>query len=175
VKDKVTMVAAGLVLLALLVAMSEPGRHTESPKPQEEVPNFAFELAGQRRELSDFRGKIVVLNFWATWCPPCVAEMPSLERLHQRFRDRGLVVLGVSVDTDAAEYQNFLRTYNITFPNYRDPEKRISTRYGTFMYPETYIIDRQGRLVRKVIGAYEWDSPDILDYFTRLLETRPAR
>jgi len=171
VKDKVTMVAAGLVLLALLVAMSEPGRHTESPKPQEEVPNFSFELAGQPRRLSDFRGQVVVLNFWATWCPPCVAEMPSLERIHQRFSARGLVVLGVSVDADNAEYENFLRTYKITFPNYRDPSKGIATRYGTFMYPETYIIDRQGRLVRKVIGAYEWDSPDILDYFNRLVET----
>jgi len=165
------MVAAGLVLLALLVAMSEPGRHTESPNPQEEVPNFTFELAGQPRQLSDFRGQVVVLNFWATWCPPCVAEMPSLERIHQRYSGRGLVVLGISVDADAAEYENFLRTYKITFLNYRDPEKRISTRYGTFMYPETYIIDRQGRLIRKVIGAYEWDSPDILDYFNRLVET----
>jgi len=165
------MVAAGLVLLALLVAMSEPGRHTESPKPQEEVPNFTFELAGQPRQLSDLRGQVVVLNFWATWCPPCVAEMPSLERIQQRFSGRGLVVLGISVDADAAEYENFLRTYKITFPNYRDPGKSIATRYGTFMYPETYIIDRQGRLIRKVIGAYEWDSSDILDYFNRVVET----
>ncbi|MDA2914549.1 TlpA family protein disulfide reductase [Acidobacteriia bacterium AH_259_A11_L15] len=120
-------------------------------------------------ELADLRGQVVLLNFWATWCPPCVAEMPSLQRLHERLRDRGLFVLGVSVDADADAYEEFLRTHRITFANYRDPEGRVSTLYGTFMYPETYIIDREGRLVRKIIGPLEWDDPDMIDFLNRKL------
>ncbi len=173
-KDKVTPVVLGLVALALWVALEAPRSYFESPQPAEEVPNFTLTLNGRTQELRDLRGQVVVLNFWATWCPPCVAEMPSLERLHQKFRDRGLMVLGISVDQDAAVYENFLQTYNITFPNYLDPEKKISTLYGTFMYPETYIIDARGRLVRKVIGPLEWDDPQMVDFLTRLLEGSPS-
>ncbi|MEE9235708.1 MAG: TlpA disulfide reductase family protein, partial [Candidatus Acidoferrales bacterium] len=80
-----------------------------------------------------------------------------------------LFVLGVSVDADRDAYEEFLRTHRITFANYRDPEGRVSTLYGTFMYPETYIIDREGRLVRKIIGPLEWDDPDMIDFLNRKL------
>ena len=173
-KDKVTPVVLGLVALALFLALESEPPFQESPRPSEEVPDFTFTDQGREQRLADLRGHVVVLNFWATWCPPCVAEMPSLERIHQRFSGRGLVVLGVSVDADKAEYENFLRTYKITFPNYRDPGKSIATRYGTFMYPETYIIDRQGRLVRKIIGPLEWDDPQVVEFLTRVLDTSPG-
>ena len=173
-KDKVTPVVLGLVAFAILTALWAPRTHLESPQPSQEVPNFRFELAGRPQELSALRGQVVLLNFWASWCPPCVAEMPSLERLHQRLGGRGLLVLGISVDADSAAYDAFLRSNKITFANYRDPERRISTVYGTFMYPETYIIDRQGRLVRKIIGSLEWDDPQVLEFLTRVLETSPA-
>jgi len=169
VKDKVTPVVLGLVALALWLGLEAPHPYVDAPQPSEEVPNFSLTLNGRPQELRDLRGQVVVLNIWATWCPPCVAEMPSLERLHQRFKDRGLMVLGISVDQDPVAYESFLQTHNITFPNFRDPEKRISTLYGTFMYPETYIIDRQGRLVRKIIGPLEWDAPEVVDFLTRLL------
>ncbi len=169
-KDKVTPVVLGLVLLAVLLGMRQPGSRTESPQAGEESPNFSFELNGQPRELHDLRGQVVLVNFWATWCPPCVTEIPSLERLHRRLGPKGLVILAVSVDEDPIVYENFLRTNNITFATVRDPEKRISNQYGTFMYPETYVIDRQGRLVRKIIGALEWDEPDTLDFLNRVLE-----
>ncbi|MFQ5723660.1 MAG: TlpA family protein disulfide reductase [Terriglobia bacterium] len=170
-KDRVTPVVLGLVAIALLAALWAPRTQIHSPEPSEPVPNFQFELNGRAMELADLRGQVVLLNFWATWCPPCVAEMPSLQRLHERLSDRGLFVLGVSVDTDAVAYEDFLRIHRITFANYRDPEGRISTLYGTFMYPETYIIDREGRLVRKIIGPLEWDSPDVLDFLHRVLES----
>lgn len=173
-KDKVTPIALGLVALALVLALEAPHPHVDAPEPSEEVPNFTFTLNGRTQELRDLRGQVVLLNFWATWCPPCVAEMPSLERLHQRMNGRGLLVLGISVDADPAVYQNFLRQYEITFPNYRDPERAISTLYGTFMYPESYIIDRQGRLVRKFIGPLEWDDPQVLDFLNRVLESPPG-
>ncbi len=170
-KDKVTPVVLGLVLLALLLGMRQPGGRSEAPQAGEEAPNFTFELNGRARELRDLRGQVVLVNFWATWCPPCVTEIPSLERLHRRLGPKGLVILAISVDEDPVVYENFLRSNNITFATVRDPEKRISTQYGTFMFPETYVIDRQGRLVRKIIGALEWDEPDTLDFLTRVLET----
>ncbi|MBI2955971.1 MAG: TlpA family protein disulfide reductase [Acidobacteria bacterium] len=170
-KDRVTLVALTLATLALLLALEGPGPRTQAPRAGEEVPDFSFELAGQRQRLRELRGRVVVLNFWATWCPPCVAEMPSLERLHRRLGGRGVVVLGISVDESPRNYEAFLRTHGITFPNYRDPEKRISTLYGTFLFPETFVIDRQGRLVRKFIGAREWDEPEMVDFFTRVLES----
>lgn len=173
-KDKLTPVVLGLVLLALVLALEAPRPRLESPQPADEVPNFSFTLNGRPQELRDLRGQVVVLNFWASWCPPCVEEMPSLERLHRRLQGRGVLVLGISVDEDPAAYDTFLRSNNITFPNYRDPEKRISTLYGTFMYPETYIIDRQGRLVRKIIGPLQWDDPQVVEFLTRVLESSSA-
>ena len=171
VKDKVTPVVLGLVLLALLLALEAPRPRLESPKPADEVPNFSFTLNGRQQELRDLRGQVVVLNFWASWCPPCVEEMPSLERLHQQLHPRGVLVLGISVDEDPAAYDNFLRSSNITFPNDRDPEKRIATLYGTFMYPETYIIDREGRLVRKIIGPLQLDDPQVVQFLTQVVES----
>ncbi len=172
-KDKVTPVVLLLVALSLFLALEAPGPRLESPRPLEAVPDFTFVLNGREQKLSDLRGRVVLLNFWATWCPPCVDEMPSLERLHQRLGNRGLVVLGVSVDADPATFDTFLRTYNITFPNYLDPERRISMLYGTFMYPETYIIDGEGRLVRKIIGPLEWDEPQVVAPLESLLPKTP--
>lgn len=168
-KDKVTPVVLGLVALALWVALEAPTPYLETPKTSEEVPNFTFSLNNVSQELTDLRGQVVVLNFWASWCPPCVAEMPSLERLHKQFEGRGLMVLGISVDEDGAIYESFLRDHGITFPNHRDPDRSISTLYGTFMYPETYIIDAEGKLVRKVIGPLEWDDPQVVEFLDRLV------
>jgi peroxiredoxin len=168
-KDKVTPVVLGLVALALWVALEAPTPYLETPKTSEEVPNFTFSLNNASQELTDLRGQVVVLNFWASWCPPCVAEMPSLERLHRQFEGRGLMVLGISVDEDLNAYESFLRGQGITFPNYRDPDRRISSLYGTFMYPETYIIDTEGKLVRKVIGPLEWDDPQVVEFLDRVV------
>jgi thiol-disulfide isomerase/thioredoxin len=169
-KDRVTAVVLGLLAVALLLALKAPRPHVESPRERAEVPNFRFEWAGRSAELGDLRGQVVLLNFWATWCPPCVAEMPSLERLHHALKDKGLFVLGISVDADPRAYETFLRQHGITFPNFRDPERRISTLYGTFMYPETYIIDPQGLLVRKIIGPLGWDDPQVVEFLNRLLQ-----
>jgi peroxiredoxin len=174
VKDKVTPVVLALVALALFLALESEPPVAESPRPSEDVPDFTFTHQGREQRLSELRGRVVVVNFWATWCPPCVAEMPSLERLHKQLSPRGLVVLGISVDSDATAYEKFLRDLNITFINHRDPDRHISSLYGTFMYPETYIIDAQGRLVRKVIGALEWDDPQVVSQLTSLLEQAGA-
>ena len=112
---------------------------------------------------------MVVLNFWATWCPPCVEETPSLNGLQNIIGPRGGMVLGISVDEDENAYQKFLRDYGINFATYRDSTKKSAADYGTTIYPETYIIDRHGKIARKFIGAQQWDSPEMRAYFDAIL------
>ena len=132
----------------------------------------SFELAddsGSGARLEDYRGKYVLLNFWATWCAPCVQEVPSLNTLQEQFKENGLVVLGISVDENKDAYDQFLTSFNVTFPTVRDPEMAVASRYGTSMYPESYLIDRDGQVVRKYIGPENWMSPEIVNYFHSLL------
>ncbi len=131
-----------------------------------------FELAddqGRGVSLRDYAGKVVLLNFWATWCPPCVQEMPSLNGTYERFREDGFVVLGISVDEDVGEYAGFLRDAGVTFPTARDPEREVSTRYGTVKYPESYLISRDGRVLRKYVGPEDWSRPEIANYLRSVL------
>ncbi|MFQ5816435.1 MAG: TlpA family protein disulfide reductase [Terriglobia bacterium] len=167
-KGKLISAAVGVGALLLLAALFLPDRRSQPPPP---APDFSFTWEGETHRLSELRGQVVVLNFWATWCPPCVEEMPSLERLHRKLRDQGVVVLGVSVDTDAAAYEKFLRDFQISFPNHRDPSGQIALHYGTTKFPETFIIDREGRINRKLAGPYQWDSPEMVFYLTQLART----
>ena len=124
---------------------------------------------GQSTALSKYRGRVVVLNFWATWCPPCVEETPSLIKLQQRITSRNGVVLGVSVDEDEAAYRAFLQQHGITYPTSRDASKKSAIDYGTMMYPETYVIGRDGKILRKIIGPQDWNSPEMTAYFDSVL------
>jgi len=149
-------------------------RHGEASIAGTRAEDFAFELNGKPVHLSDFRGKVVVLNFWGSWCPPCVEETPALNRLQQYIASRNAVVLGVAADEDPAAYEKFLREQGVIFQTYRDPATHdqrspIAESYGTTMVPETYIIGRDGRFVRKIIGSQEWDSPEMLAYFDSIL------
>ncbi len=118
--------------------------------------------------LSDLRGQIVVLNFWATWCPPCVEEMPSLVNLQQRMKAQGITVLAVSVDQDESAYHKFLKQYGVNLLTVRDPDEKSKNLYGTVKIPETYIIDRNGVLRRKFIGAVDWSEPEVVEFLSRL-------
>lgn len=134
--------------------------------------DFTLTLDGKPARLSDLRGNVVVLNFWATWCQPCIDEAPSLNALQRRIAPLGGTVLGINPDDDQSAYENFLKSYQIGFPNYRDPSKRIALDYGTTMYPETYIIDRKGRLDRKIIGPQDWTSPELTAYLDSVLNSK---
>jgi len=142
------------------------GESSIAGKTAEDIP---LDINGKTEKLSDYRGKVVVLNFWATWCPPCVEETPSLIELNKRLASRNGVVLGVSVDSDLGSYERFLRDHHVPFPNFRDTSRKIPTTYGTSIFPETYIIGADGRIARKMIGQQAWDSPDLTGYIESLL------
>jgi peroxiredoxin len=146
-------------------------------KAGSEAPGFRLpSLAGGEVDLASQRGKVVVLNFWATWCPPCVAEMPSLERLHRSLSPEGLSVVTVSTDEDEAELRRFVAEHALTLPVLKDPGGRLAAeKYRTTGYPETFVLDRNGRVLQHVVGPTEWDSAERLATFRGLLEGVPAR
>jgi cytochrome c biogenesis protein CcmG, thiol:disulfide interchange protein DsbE len=160
----VALAAAILVLFAM--PSYRQGEASIAGKPAQD---FSLTLAGKSERLSDLKGKFVVLNFWATWCPPCVEETPSLNRLQKYIDSRGGMVLGVSVDEDSPAYEKFLKDQSVIFPTWRDATKKSAADYGTTIYPETYVIDRRGKIARKFIGAQQWDSPEMLAYFDAIL------
>ncbi len=160
---------AALALLALLISFlaacysgSRPGSIGTA------APDFTVQDSDHKVTLSQFRGQVVVLNFWATWCPPCVEETPSLVRLQGLLKSKGVVVLAVSIDEDDSAYHKFLKDYGVNMVTVRDPSRKASSLYGTFGWPESYIIDRQGVIRRKFIGAVDWTSPEITDYLSKL-------
>ena len=144
-------------------------RQGESSVAGKKADDFAMELNGKPEHLTDLRGKVVVLNFWASWCAPCIEETPSLIDLQKRIASRNGVILGVSVDEDPSAYEKFLKDQHINYLTYLDPSKKIAADYGTSMWPETYIIDRKGVIIRKIIGPQDWNSPDLLSYFDAIL------
>jgi peroxiredoxin len=158
-------ISSSVVLLSLLlVAGCDRGDHpTHLGRP---APDFTLDEGGRRLQLSAYRGKVVVLNFWATWCPPCIEEIPSLNQLQRQMPQ--LVVLGVSVDKDAGAYRQFLADHRIDFTTIRDPQWHSNALYGTVRFPESYVIDRDGQIQRKFISAQDWTSPEILNYLSRL-------
>ena len=132
------------------------------------APDFTVQDADHTVTLSQFRGQVVVLNFWATWCPPCVEETPSLVRMQAKMKDKGVVVLAVSIDADDAAYHKFLKDYSVNMVTVRDEARKASNLYGTFGWPETFVIDRNGVIRRKFIGPVDWTSPEIMDFLTKL-------
>ena len=156
-----------LVFLALII-LSACYSSTRPPRIGTVAPDFTVQDAERTVTLSQLRGQVVVLNFWATWCPPCVEEMPSMVRMQERLKSKGVTVLGVSIDVDNDAYHRFLKQYGVNFLTVRDPDKKSPTLYGTFGWPETYIIDRNGVVRRKFIGAVDWNSPEVTEFLTKL-------
>lgn len=135
------------------------------------APDFTLTTDnGRTVSRSNFGGRLLVLNFWATWCPPCLEEIPSLDQFQKNFAKAGVVVLAVSVDRNEQAYRRFLERVKVSFLTARDPEARLSARYGTFKYPETYLIDRRGRVVEKIIGPANWTEAAVVDRVRALLE-----
>jgi peroxiredoxin len=157
-----------LLTIALLAVLSGCYSGTRPPRIGQNAPDFSVQDSDHKITLSQFRGQVVVLNFWGTFCPPCIEEMPSLIQMQTRLKKNGVTVLGVSIDADDAAYHKFLKDYGVNFVTVRDDAQKSSTLYGTFGWPETYVIDRTGVVRRKFIGAVNWNSPEITDYLSKL-------
>ncbi len=133
------------------------------------APNFTITTdAGITMSRASFGGKVLVLNFWATWCPPCVRETPALVALHEQLKDSGVVVLGISVDKNEKKYKDFVRRFKVSYPIARDEEGVVAGLFSTYRYPETYVIDSKGKVVQKIIGA-EWTVDNMSRYLKSLL------
>jgi cytochrome c biogenesis protein CcmG, thiol:disulfide interchange protein DsbE len=152
----------------LILAISACNSGSRPPRIGSDAPDFAVRDGSRSVVLHEMRGKVVVLNFWATWCPPCVEEMPSLVQMQARLKDKGVEVLAISTDVDGSAYQRFLKEHNVDLLTVRDPDQKTNTVYGTFKFPETYIIDRRGIVRRKFIGPVNWNEPEIVDFLSKL-------
>jgi cytochrome c biogenesis protein CcmG, thiol:disulfide interchange protein DsbE len=140
-------------------------------KAGDKAPTFAVATdEGNTISPSQFGGKLLVLNFWATWCAGCIEEITSLDAFQRTFASPGVVVVGVSMDANELRYKRFLQRFPVSFATVRDPSWNISTSYGTFQLPETYIIDRSGKVVEKVIAAYDFMDPHFLARIRRKLD-----
>ena len=154
---------AALVLLVGLCYLIADSHRERLVSLGDKAPSFQVTTdKGKKISRADFGGKLLIVNFWAPWCPPCVDEMPSLQAMASQLAPKGVVVLGVSVDRNEATYKRFLQQASIQFETARDPEANISAEYGTFKYPETYVINREGKVVQKLIGPQNWMDPELL-------------
>jgi peroxiredoxin len=130
------------------------------------APDFTVADGSTSIHLADYRGKVVLLNFWATWCPPCIEEMPGLTMLHHDRPD--LAILAVSIDEDPDAYSSFLVRRHVDLITVRDPGQTAAKLYHTEGWPETYIIDRQGVIRRKIVGDPDWSNPEIRAFINGL-------
>jgi thiol-disulfide isomerase/thioredoxin len=163
------LLRAGVILLAAgLVYVIYAAIHERVVVAGDTAPEFTITTdSGRSVSVPDFGGKLLVLNFWASWCPPCVQETPSLSQFAQEYAAKGVVVLALSVDKDAKAYDGFLRKYHPAFLTARD--SKLHEDFGTFMYPETYIIDAQGRVLKKIAEPADWTDPAMTQYINSLL------
>ncbi len=169
-KANVAKLAAVLVIIGGAVFLLLFRQGSGVPELGDSAPDFTLStLRGETLRLSDYRRQVVVLNFWATWCPPCIQETPSLKKFADRMAGRGVAVLSVSVDEDTKTLEEFVARYDLTFPVARDPEQAIASRYGTFKFPETFVLDEDGRIADKFIGAVDWQDPRINNFVLNLV------
>jgi cytochrome c biogenesis protein CcmG, thiol:disulfide interchange protein DsbE len=154
------------ILAAFLVFAAGCDRGSHPRQTGRPAPDFTVTDGSRSLRLADYRGKIVILNFWQTSCLPCIAELPSLTAMQQQLPQ--VQVLAVSVDEDPQAYRDYLTEHKISLLTIVDTAHRSADLYGTYRWPETYVIDQHGTIRRKFIGAQEWTSPEIIEYLRRL-------
>lgn len=135
------------------------------------APDFLLrDTKGQATSLAALKGKVVLVCFWATWCPPCRAEIPSLDRLYKDYKDRGFMVVGISTDRSAEYVKDFLKTHPVGFPMLMDSDTRVSRQYGVFSMPTSFLLDRKGIIIKRYIGEEDWGSSEIRNTIKSALE-----
>lgn len=154
-------IAVLAVIGFLLFFGQNSGKRVKLIREGDQAPEFTLpSLDGKAVSLSSYRGKVVMVHFWATWCPPCVEELPALERLYHAYVGKDLEVLTISVDEGgASDVGQFMRKNEFALPVLLNPGQSVARAYGTFKFPETYLVDREGIVRRKIIGAADWTSP----------------
>ncbi len=152
-----------LAFLSILSACDRGNHPSQTGKP---APDFNLSDGSTSIHLASYRGKIVLVNFWASWCAPCITELPSLEQFHREHPE--YPVLAVSIDESEEAYKRFLVQHKVDLVTVRDPEQTASKQYATTGWPETFIIDRQGKIRRRFIGATDWTDPEFLRYLKTL-------
>jgi len=168
----ILIAAAGLFLLFLFA--KEGSRSIKIIHEGDRAPEFRLQaLDGRAVSLADFRGKVVMVHFWATWCPPCVEEMPTLEQLYRLSGSTDFEILAVSVDEGGAgAVAEFMQRNGLSLLALLDPGRSVAGLYGTFKFPETYIVDRRGVVKYKVIGPRDWTAPANLNVIRGLIEAK---
>jgi len=152
-----------LLLTVALVAVIASTLRDRLVVAGDSAPGFEVTTdSGKKISVDNFGGRLLIVNFWATWCPPCINELPALNALAAELKRDGVVVVGISVDKDKAVYDRFLKKVKLNFETSRDPGADISADYGTFKYPETYVISRDGKVLEKFINEQPWMSPEIV-------------
>ncbi len=165
--DRLLRLSIGLLTIALVYVIYA-SIHERIVVAGDSAPDFTVKTDnGREVSVPNFGGKLLVLNFWASWCPPCVEETPSLSKFTQDFANKGVVVLGISVDRDERAYRAFLDKYKPAFLTVRD--SRIHEDYGTYMYPETYFIDAKGKVLKKLAEPADWTAPGVTEFVNSLL------
>jgi peroxiredoxin len=174
--SKSTWLLWGMAALVLGGMLSLFWKHGSQPLTVgDKVPSFSL----QSVDATTFRFKnadhhVVLINFWASWCPPCVEETPSLEKFSQQMSPRGVQVISISVDQNLGALKKFISDYHLTYPVLRDPNQVLAARFGTYKFPETYIFDRNGRLADKIIGATDWGDARMAQFVEALVHWPPA-
>lgn len=153
-------------LLAFLALLQGCDRGAHPAQAGQKAPDFTVSDGTTSVHLANYRGKVVLLNFWWSQCGPCIEELPSLLQLHHD--DPNLVMLAISIDEDQDSYTNFIRRRHVDLITVRDPHQTAATLFHTDMWPETYIIDRDGVIRRKFVGATDWSDPEIRTYLNNL-------
>jgi thiol-disulfide isomerase/thioredoxin len=165
--DRLLGVTAGVLLVAFVYVIYL-AIHERVVVAGDQAPQFTLTTdTGRSVSVPNFGGKLLVLNFWASWCGPCIQETPSLSQFANQYASKGVVVLGISVDQNDKAYRTFLQKYSPTFLTVRD--QKIHEDYGTFMYPETYIIDAKGKVLYKIADPADWTDPKLTQYVNSLL------
>lgn len=164
------LIPAAAVVIAGGIVVLRASRKQRPLVTGDRAPSFTLQKASEGTlSFTDSGHHVTLINFWATWCPPCVMEAPSLEKFAKQVRPLGVRVIGVSVDQNLSALHKFTSEYGLTYPILRDPNQILMNRFGTYKIPETYIFDRNGRLADKVIGATDWSDPEMIKFVQDLV------
>ena len=159
-----TLAALFVLLLAAPGPAASGEQHLQAVAGTPVAPDFRLEnLDGEIVALSDLKGQVVIVNFWATWCPPCRAEMPSMQRTWQRLKGEGVAMLAVHVGGNTDKIWSFVGEYGIEFPVLIDPNSKVANAWPMQGLPTTFVVSPQGRIVYQAVGGREWDDPGLLE------------